>query len=242
MNINSNLNINTLFSSLPNKNTSDADASFNSLSSLLSDYNMIKTGSYGKLMTAYYDKNPDVSFENPATSNVKYIDKKALDTVQSNASELLKSTESFLTKTDNSYFKDGEITDVEALTDAASNFVDQYNDLLKEATTSTTTSVSGEANNLSIMTELKEKSLNKIGITVDSNNLLSFDSEVFKNASSEDIESIFNASGSYMSNVALKATMIDQYANMATYDSVSYTSDGSSATSYTGGNIIDTIF
>ena len=242
MNINSILDISTLFSSIPKSNTSVANASFNSLSSLLSDYNLIKTGSYGKLMSAYYDKSSDTSFLNPVTSNVKYVDKNALEAVQTNASSLLESTDSFMTKTDNLFFEDEEITDIDSLSDAVSDFTNNYNNLLKEASTSTATSVSGEANNLTIMTELNEKDLNKIGISIDENNLLSFDEDTFKNASKEDIKSVFHDSSSYVSSVALKATMIEQYAKMAENDSVSYTSDGSASTAYTSGSIIDTLF
>ncbi len=105
INIPERTNYSTLFSSLPGYKNS-VNANISSLSSLLSDYSSIKSGSYGKLMKAYYSEVATSKTTAEADSSSKTSESKATEEEEkeeSSVSKLASSYTSSGTATKNSY-------------------------------------------------------------------------------------------------------------------------------------------
>ncbi len=196
----------------------------------VSDYAMIKNGSYGKLMKAYYAKQDADKLSQIGDSS------KTLTLMRSAADSLKKSAETLgdASLYEKKKFKkkgeeNGEEIEVEdydwdAIAKAVKSFVDDYNAVVEQAGKSETKNV---LRNAAWMTEITEKTgnlLSKIGITVGKGNKLEFDEEALKkkttlgkNGSIEldnisTLKSLFTGYGSYASQIAQKASAISNAA------------------------------
>ncbi|MCR5033096.1 MAG: hypothetical protein K6A92_09545 [Lachnospiraceae bacterium] len=107
-------NYSTLFSSLPGyKNGINANVS--SLSSLLSDYSSIKTGSYGKLMKAYYGEvatkakttKSNTSTKDTTKTEAETTEASKTDTSKTASAKTAKEEESAVSKLASSYTPTG---------------------------------------------------------------------------------------------------------------------------------------
>lgn len=250
--------ISTLFSSLNSRNN-HTTSFFGGTSDLLginySDYATIKSGSYYKLMKAYYDidntdsnssvnqlvnKNTSTAKDSAATlSNIEeYADK-----VNSAADELLvKGSKSLFEKkqaTDESG-KTTEEYDRNAIYKAVKNFANSYNKLVEEASDANTSNISRAANTLINLTEANEKLLNQVGITIDEDNQLKIDEEAFKKADISKVKSLFNVTGGYGYQASAQASMIHYYAESEASKSNTYGNTGKYTYNHNTGEIYDT--
>ncbi len=232
INISSKTDYSMLFSSLPtNKNnvTGSLFGNASASSFSLSDYALIKSGSYGKLMKAYYGQS-DSSNKNSAVN--KLVSGSSADTATTitalkGSSEKLAKVAGELTATGkDSLFVEKDITtkdengvettkkgyDVDAIYKKVSEFVDSYNSVLNAAGKSDNKKVLSAGANMTTMTVANENLLNKIGIKIGEDNKLSLDEEAFKAADMGSVKTLMNGVTSFAYDVQTKASFINMYA------------------------------
>ena len=207
----------SLFSSLSSSNSST-----NQTFSLLGDYASIKSGSYKKLLSAYYALDSDSQKTN--TTNTKLTEKLDSEAWKEVASDIssLKSSASTLTDTE---ITEENRSDIEK---EISTFVKSYNEVLDSSSDVSSSSLSKKTEWMTRITGNYTDALGKIGITVKEDNTLSLDSETLSKASLEDIESVFSDSYSYAGQVNSAANLMAQVAsNSGSSNTASlYTSSG----------------
>ena len=233
--------IGTLFSSL-NKRGS-ASSGFYALTSVLSDYSSLRSGSYYKLLKAYdgmdangtsklssylKDKSSKSSSLFSSTATQKAAKAQAQD-----ASELSDSLTALMdkslyetkTKTD----KDGNKTsgyDVDGIYSAVKSYVSDYNAMVESGEDSDTSGVANNVSALETVTKLNRKALANVGITIGSDGKLSVNEDTFKEADMSDVQNLFQKGGSYGTQAASKVSLIENYAKAAASSGTGYTSSG----------------
>lgn len=152
----------------------------------VSDYAMIKNGSYGKLMKAYYAKQDADKLSQFGDSS------KTLTLMRSSADSLKKSAEVLgdvslyekkkFKKKDEETGEEIEVEDYDwdAITKAVKTFVDDYNSVVEQAGNSETKNVLRNAAWMTGITEKAGNLLSKVGITIGKGNKLEFDEEGLK--------------------------------------------------------------
>ncbi len=240
-----------LFSSL---SSSGQGSSANLLSNIsLTDYNNIKSGTYYKLMKAYYAKK---SGENDSYSSVS---KSSTDTYRTitdaselkndaaglyNAASKLSATGSkslFTQKDITTTGEDGTKTttkgyDTESIKSAVKDFVKEYNSLVSSAAASGSSSAVRAAGSMKNLTQVFSSQLSKVGITVGTDSKLTLDEEAFDSADMSKVKTLFNGANSYAGNVGGYASSIGSYANAALNSGNTYTSSGSYSALQSGIN------
>ena len=124
--------------------------------------------------------------------------------------------------------KTGEETEVEdydwdAITKKVKSFIDDYNDVVKEAGESNTKDVLRNASWMTGMTDKTSHLLSKIGITIGKGNKLELDEDELKKADISSLKTIFTGYNSFAGKTAQKAAGISNAANRA---SATYTNNG----------------
>ena len=220
------LSINSLgnSSSWFNTNNSKTNSSSNldAIYSNLGDRSMIKNGSYGKLMKAYYGKSSSSSRSDMSEEDIEKS-ASAYSKVKSNADDL-KSAASAL---DNSkLYEIGSYTvtgsdgskstaeyDYDSIYDKLSDFVDKYNSTLSSAGSDEASKTNKTALNMVSATVSSSNLLKSIGVTSDSDGKLSIDRDKLNKANISTIKTLFNTTGSYGNTVENKATVISRTAD-----------------------------
>lgn len=195
----------------------------------LSDYAAIKNGSYGKLLKAYYAKQD----AEKAASGGETVQKATM--MKTGADALIKSADALnndelweMKKIKKKDEKTGEEIEVEdydwdAITKAMKSFVEDYNDVVKQAGDSNSKDVLRNAVWLTGMTEANENILSKIGITVEKGNEIELDEEALKKADIQTLKSVFTGYNSFADKVSMKANSIS---NAAARTSGTYRKNG----------------
>ena len=205
---NSNVDYSALFGG-----TSDSSSVGNT--NMLSDYAAIKNGSYGKLMKAYYAKKLTLM-------------KTSADSLKKSADALNDASLWEKKKIKKKDEKTGEETEVEdydwdAITKKVKSFIDDYNDVVKEAGESNTKDVLRNASWMTGMTDKTSHLLSKIGITIGKGNKLELDEDELKKADISSLKTVFTGYNSFAGKTAQKATGISNAANRA---NATYTNNG----------------
>lgn len=205
-----NTNYTDIFSSM-GYGTQQAD---NTGFSLL-DYRSIKSGSYGKLLKAYYKKQDAAS-----SAETSEAEKKQLTALRSSADKLRNAA---LDLMDEDLFekkkiktkdeKTGEETEKEdydwdAIKKAVNNFVESYNSLIGSAGESDSTSVLRIGTWLTSLTEANSKLLDKVGITIGSDNKLKVDEDKLMKADISTLKTLFQGVNSFADKVVRKASQM----------------------------------
>ena len=170
---NSNVDFSALFSG-----TSDSSSVGNT--NMLSDYAAIKNGSYGKLMKAYYAKQDAEKLSGKGDTSQKLtLMKTSADSLKKSADALNDSSLLEKKKIKKKDEKTGEEIEVEdydwdKITKAVKSFVEDYNDVVKEAGESNTKDVLRNASWMTGMTDKNSNMLAKIGITIGKGNKLEY--------------------------------------------------------------------
>lgn len=204
------------------------------LSGMLSDYSSIKNGSYGKLMKAYYKSDASKTDEEKAAAVNPDKELKNYKTTKEDSTSLIKALDELQKKGDDSLFKqtvkkndDGTETkeyDVDAIYSAVKKFADSYNDLIKSAGASDSTSVLVPASSMTGLTAKTMSTLGSVGISVGKDNSLSIDEDYFKkSANMTTVKSLFNSIGGYGYEVSAQGSQIRRASQSAlnskgTYD------------------------
>lgn len=207
----------SLFSSLSSSNSST-----NQTFSLLGDYASIKSGSYKKLLSAYYALDSDS--QKASTTNTKLTEKLDSESWKEVASDIssLKSSAGTLIETE---ITEENRSDIEK---EISTFIKSYNEVLDSSSDVSSSSLSKKTEWMTRITGNYSDALEKIGITVKEDDTLSLDSEVLSKASLKDIESVFSDSYSYAGQVNSAVNLMAQVAsNSGSSNTASlYTSSG----------------
>ena len=215
---NSNVDYSALFGG-----TSDSSSVGNT--NMLSDYAAIKNGSYGKLMKAYYAKQDAEKLSGKGDTSQKLtLMKTSADSLKKSA-DALNDASLWEKKKDE---KTGEETEVEdydwdAITKKVKSFIDDYNDVVKEAGESNTKDVLRNASWMTGMTDKTSHLLSKIGITIGKGNKLELDEDALKKADISSLKTVFTGYNSFAGKTAQKAAGISNAANRA---SATYTNNG----------------
>ena len=187
----------TLFSSL-GSNT-------NNTTSLLSNYASIKSGSYYKLLKAYYNQTSSDDSTTSANTTKLNSDDSAWKEVASDVSSL-KSSASTLSTED---YTEKNRSNIEK---EISSFVKNYNAMLDSSDEVTSSSLSKKADWMKKITANHSDALEKVGITVKSDHSLSLDSDTLSKASLKDLETVFSDSYSYAGQINSASRLMAQVA------------------------------
>ncbi len=206
-------------------------------STLLSDYGLIRSGAYKKLMNAYYGKDKaesnssDSTSETEKTENLEKINLKSIQTEADSlktAAAKLRSGKVF-EPVENKETGVKEI-DKKAITEQVKAFVDSYNATIEAAGNSDTKSVLRKT--LWMINDVKVNAgiLEDVGITIGTDNKLTLDESKLEEAKMSTIKSVFSGSGSVADKVMQKASELNRLSgaamNTASKNKVSYTSSG----------------
>ena len=220
--------VGSLFSGMSSRGTNNFTSSLFSSSDMLGinymDYASIKSGSYYKLLDAYYslDKTSD-STKTSATDKTK------------DKSDLLTTA-----KTTDSASKLAALE--EKIYQAVRDFADQYNSLYNSASTSKVKQISNAAASMVNYTASNEKLLSSMGVTIDEETKnLKIDEEAFKKTDMSKVKGLFNGSGSYAYQVSVKASMINYHAQHEASKANTYTKAGGYSNNYSSGSIWDSM-
>lgn len=247
INLNNSSNISSLFGSLSSNGTSD---------SLLSDYASLKNGSYKKLMKAYYKEmgssstSDSESSKKTSSSKQTAADKKSI-AIKDAVSTLAESTDALTnsslyakktitTKDENGNEAETLDYDRDAIYDAVSAFVTNYNKAVSTAADNGSDRVLRQTINMQSATTTNAKMLAKIGITIGKDKTLSVDKETLNKADVATIQSIFGNGGSYGSTISSKASLIYSSASHQASTKSSYSSNGNYLDKILNGNIYST--
>lgn len=205
----------SLFNSLPKT----SESSGGGLTNLATEYNSIRSGSYGKLLSAYYKK---MSGGDSATEAVqKETANRQL--VGGNASTL-KSAAKALSKVD--FSDDSEDAKAKSLK-TVKDFISAYNSVIDTADDVNSKSI---LRNAVWMTNITSKSaglLNELGITVGENNQLTLDETKWSNANASTKTALFNGRQSFAEKMVYKAGQMTNFsAEKASYTASAYKENG----------------
>ena len=142
------------------------------------------------------------------------------------------SADALLEKGQKSVFSTG---DTEKIYNAVDKFVTDYNSLLKKASDSETSNISGAAERMVRMTKSNEKMLNSIGITIGEDNQLKLDKEAFEKADVSVVKGMFQSTGGFGYQVSAQASMINYYAENEASKSNTYSNAGTYTYNYNSG-------
>lgn len=186
----------------------------------LADYASIKNGSYGKLMKSYYkEMNSSQSSSgnknevNNTTSNktetvVDSVKKQELVDLQKYSNELQNSAGKLLQKGSTSLFKsEYKESDKEALYNAVSDFVSDYNNMREKGSVSTSGSIARMSRRMEGTANDHKEALEAVGITIN-NGKLTINKETFMKADMNQVKELFNKDNSFGEFVSDRAKSI----------------------------------
>ena len=205
----------SLFGSLPKT----SESSGGGLTNLATEFNSIRSGSYGKLLSAYYKKM------NSGDSATEAIQKETANRqlVGGNASSL-KSAAKTLSKID---FYDTSDAGKEKSLKAIKDFVSSYNSVIDTADDVNSKSI---LRNAVWMTNITSKSaglLNEIGISIGKDNKLTLDETKWTDANSSAKAALFNGRQGFAEKMVYKASQMTNFsAEKASYTASAYKDNG----------------
>lgn len=197
-----------------------------------SDYNMIRKGTYRKLMKAYYAKDKTTkSSKTDQTSVQKAAAKDTKDTtglskMKSQADSLKNAAQAF--DKSNLFKQENGAYDTDKIAKAVNDFVNQYNSTIEQSGKVISKDVVQQTNYMKSMTNTMTTALSKTGITVGTDGKLSLSEDTLKAADMKDVKALFSGSHSYAADIANKAAAVG---SAAMRSASTYTSSGSLSSS-----------
>ena len=226
ININGRQDYSFLFSSLNNSKNGNSNNLLNSIN--LSDYNSIKSGTYGKLLKQYYKKEEadvkDTTSKNNVTNKKEASESKELKQIQTDANALRDTTSKLMQRGSKSVFGSDNM---EKVYSAVSEFAKNYNTLIEEGIDSGSKNIIRGTEGLIDLVKDYEKELNGMGITIDKNNQLVVDKDTFMKSDIEDVKKLFQGNNSLSYLTSMRAVSIGNTAYSESNKSSLYTGDGS---------------
>lgn len=220
-------------------------------SNMLGDYAMIKSGSYKKLLSAYYSKQ-----DNSKTDSTDDDEKKSTDaTVASGKLLNVRSDANTLTNAlkdlnDASLYtekkdKDGNVVDqTDDIKKKVKAFVEAYNSYIDSASDSKVSDKTVLRSTLRMVNQVSSSSnlLKDVGITIGKDNKLTLDEDKLAEAHRTTLDTLFRGSYSMGDQVSQKANQAAQAANVAANSgkhASSYTYNGSYSILGTANGFLD---
>ncbi len=219
--------------------------------SWLSDYAMIKSGSYGKLMKAYYAESSSDEVKavaNSSKTNASKLntssatskdDTETIAKVKSTTDDLKETADNLLKKGTDSVFGKGNMEDIYSAVDG---FVKDYNSVLDTMDDVNSTSVLSRARTMVQNTAVYSDQLGKVGITINDDNSLSVDKEAFLKADESTVKNLFNTTGSFAYKASASASLMNYAAEQEADKASTYTSIGTYGNTYSSGSMFDSLF
>lgn len=195
----------------------------------LGDWSMIKSGTYGKLMKAYYAQEKagkTSSGDSPQKMTLMAGNTSAMEKSARNLmNDSLWNKKTIKEKDE----KTGEETtkedyDWKSITKAVKSFIDDYNSVIDAAGEANSKEVLRNAVMMTKTTSVSERLLAKAGITVGKGNKLELDEDELKKADISTLKSLFTGHNSYASKMQYRANNMIHAASSA---GAVYTSSGS---------------
>lgn len=237
----------TLFSGMNSSGTG--------FSGLLGEYNQIRSGSYGKLLKAYYKKyNADGTAKSSTTDSNKTTNKvktssdtvdtaKELNAVKDSATTLQNaamklaavkegSSSLYAKKTFVDTNEDGSTTtrtdyDYDTLTKSVQSFVSAYNDTLESLGTIEAASVQQKTQWMTQVTNQNKDAFSAVGITVDKDGRMTLDEKAFREKDMTELQDFFEGTNSVLGQLARQASNLAGAAELqATRAASAYTATG----------------
>ena len=176
----------------------------------LSDYAMIKSGTYKKLMKAYY-ANTDNSFVNSVAGSkaASKDDTVQIKKLQETSSALSDSAKALYSEKGKKLFDEEKRDD---LVKAVSTLVKDYNSMVDAANSSDNDKILRAGSSMLNSTVANYKLLSSVGISIGSDNKLSLDEDTLKKAGASAVKSVFSGVGSFAYKVDTSASYINSYA------------------------------
>lgn len=233
---------------------------FGGMSGSLSDYNMIRSGAYSKLLKSYYSTGSKLSLDDSdeETKASKSPIKKAevrnyaynakvtegLQNVKGDAQSLQKAAEALNKKAlyETKVGEDGKTTDSRAsVKSSVKTFINAFNSYKDSTGKANSTAVQRQNLDMLKIFNSHSKELADIGITMDKKGKLVLDEEKFDKADLSAIQSLFEGDGSFGKAVADKAQESYRTANSATNSGSGYNSNGSYSALGNANQLLDQI-
>ena len=195
----------------------------------LGDWSMIKSGTYRKLMKAYYAQekaDKTSSGDSPQKMTLMAGNTSAMEkSVRNLMKDSLWEKKAIKEKDE----KTGEETtkedyDWKSITKAVKSFIDDYNSVIDAAGEANSKEVLRNAVMMTKTTSVSERLLAKAGITVGKGNKLELDEDELKKADISTLKSLFTGHNSYASKMQYRANNMIHAASSA---GAVYTSSGS---------------
>lgn len=188
-----------------------------------SDYSIISSGSYRKLMNAYYSNNPSAKATLKQTESSPVLTAQNAAAMGNSIKEVMKESlwaKKDFTETDE---KTGEKTvrqdyDREAIGKALKKFTEDYNKVIDGAGNSDTMSVLRNGAWMTKTTSVNSKLLSEAGITVGSDNKLYFDQDKLDKADISAVQTLFKGYGSFASQLLNRSNAIATATGPAAYN------------------------
>lgn len=245
-----------LFSSLNNNHQQNNKFSFmnggmDMLGINYGDYASIRSGSYHRLLKAYYSDalNDEVKQQvSPVTStSTSKDDVKTLTKIENAVKDLKDSAAALQANGKGSLYEKVEKTDKDGITTedydrdaifkAVDKFVKDYNSVLESAGDSNTVNILRSAKTMVNYTKVNERLLAKAGITIGEDNKLSLDKEKLDKANVTDLQALFAGRNSYAGQTQMQASMMDIYAKNEAAKANTYGRNGVYTYNYNTGEL-----
>ena len=206
------------------------------------DYNTIKSGSYSKLMKAYYAEGEEETTAKKSKNDTDDSDG-TIREIKSTAAELKDSAQAlYASKSLFAKNADGEY-DMEAIYEKLNTFIEDFNATVKAVGSAETESIAKAGANLVNALSSNTDMLKKIGITVNASDYtLSVNKDTFMNSRITDVKSLLSGVGSFAYQVGAKASriysMVEDKVSSGGFVSGSKDSESTSSTSKDNANTI----
>ncbi len=219
--LSSGINYSVLFGT-SDKQSSSVD--YSSIMNLdLAEVASVRKGSYGKLLKSYYAQEKAEAKASVGDTDAKLTNIKADADKLGKAADALGNSSLYKTKTvtDDNGKTSEVLADADKAAGAVKDFVKAYNAAIDSAGDSETKSVLRQGGWMANMSKQNSRLLAEVGITIGSDDKLSFNEDTFKKASVTTVKELFSGNDSYASQVSTKAGSISratQNAGAATYN------------------------
>jgi len=200
--------VSSLISSMSNSSSSNSSSFYNIN---LSEYKMIKSGSYHKLMKTYYAQDSNSS-DSDSSSSVNKLVSQLTNKTDTTGLTKLNSTADTLEKTASDLASSKKWDDADAnkddLVSSVQTFVSDYNKVVEQTGNVTSSDVKNSVSWMTSLTTAMKDSLSKVGVSVGTDNQLSVNEDTLKNASTKDLKNLFSGISSYGGQIGTKASAI----------------------------------
>ena len=223
----------------------NTSSSNNQSSYSLSDYASIKNGSYRKLSNYYYGK---LQSRSAIESQKQEFAKKKIEYNSTLNSAAALSSSLFKLSNDRDVLRNKIITkdtegiekedyDRQKIASLVKGFTESYNSMVKNGGDSNNNTVVRNTYNMVNQTAVYEGALNRVGITINSDNTLSVDEDTLNNADVISLRTLFGGNHSYATLVQNKADNIER--EMTNQLSNGYTAQAQYNTVIESGNLFN---